>query len=206
MGAAGEELIVAWRVGERVVCAGQIDALFADKYGYYYVRVCRGCNRNPCVLYAHAARLWSLLGQMVDFKRTKKSIDANASAFGRTGAGPVSHVPETPFYKYSLQQSMYELMLEHQEDLAQLMTAECGKPLAESVVASELRATACAEGALTVAFTLANEDGDEVKYALALTVPAALDVDACCASALPGCVTLRAPSTRRASSLSSATV
>ena len=41
------ELTVAWRVGERVVCAGQIDALFADKYGYYYVRVCRGCNRNP---------------------------------------------------------------------------------------------------------------------------------------------------------------
>ena len=71
-----------------------------------------------------------------------------------------------------------------------------GKPLAESVVASELRATACAEGALTVAFTLATEDGDEVKYALALTVPAALDVDACCASALPGCVTLRAPYTR----------
>ena len=33
------ELTVAWRVGERVVCAGQIDALFADKYGYYYVRM-----------------------------------------------------------------------------------------------------------------------------------------------------------------------
>ena len=43
------ELTVAWRVGERVVCAGQIDALFADKYGYYYVRVCRGCNRNRSV-------------------------------------------------------------------------------------------------------------------------------------------------------------
>ena len=111
------ELTVAWRVGERVVCAGQIDALFADKYGYYYVRVCRGCNRNPCVLYAHAARRWSLLGQMVDFKRTKKSIDANASAFGRTGAGPVSHVPDTAFYKYSLQQSMYELMLEQTHGL-----------------------------------------------------------------------------------------
>ena len=108
---------MAWRVGERVVCAGQIDALFADKYGYYYVRVCRGCNRSPCVLYAHAARLWSLLGQMVDFKRTKKSIDANASAFGRTGAGPVSHVPATAFYKYSLQQSMYELMLEQTHGL-----------------------------------------------------------------------------------------
>ena len=35
------ELTVAWRVGERVVCAGQIDALFADKHGYYYVRVPR---------------------------------------------------------------------------------------------------------------------------------------------------------------------
>ena len=35
------ELTVVWRVGECVVCAGQIDALFADKHGYYYVRVCR---------------------------------------------------------------------------------------------------------------------------------------------------------------------
>ena len=35
------ELTVAWRVGECVVCAGQIDALFADKHGYYYVRVWR---------------------------------------------------------------------------------------------------------------------------------------------------------------------
>ena len=54
---------------------------------------------------------------MVDFKRTKKSIDANASAFGRTGAGPVSHVPDTAFYKYSLQQSMYSLMLEQTHGL-----------------------------------------------------------------------------------------
>ena len=54
---------------------------------------------------------------MVDFKRTKKSIDANASAFGRTGAAPVSHVPDTAFYKYSLQQSMYELMLEQTHGL-----------------------------------------------------------------------------------------
>jgi hypothetical protein len=35
------ELTVAWRVGELVVCAGQIDALFTDKHGYYYVRVRR---------------------------------------------------------------------------------------------------------------------------------------------------------------------
>lgn len=78
---------------------------------------CRSCNRNPCGLYTHAARLLCLLVQMVDFKRTKKSIDANAFTFGRTGAGPVSHVPETAFHKYSLQQSMYELMLEQTHGL-----------------------------------------------------------------------------------------
>ena len=71
-----------------------------------------------------------------------------------------------------------------------------GKPVAEAAVASDLRATATAEGALTVAFTLATTDGDTFNYALAFTVPAALDVDECCASALPGCVTLRAPYTR----------
>ena len=55
---------------------------------------------------------------MVDFKRTKKSIDANpSSAFGRTGTSPVGHVSDTAFHKYSLQQSMYELMLEQTHGL-----------------------------------------------------------------------------------------
>jgi hypothetical protein len=55
---------------------------------------------------------------MVDFKRTKKRIDANpSSAFGRTGTGPVSHVPDTAFHKYSLQQSVYALMLEQTHGL-----------------------------------------------------------------------------------------
>ena len=48
------------------------------------------------------------------------------------------------------------------------------------------RATACAEGALTVV-SRSPPRTETRSSTLALTVPAALDVDACCASALPGC-------------------
>tara|TARA_B110000046_G_C12722566_1_gene285202 strand:+ start:268 stop:495 length:228 start_codon:yes stop_codon:yes gene_type:complete len=56
------ELTVAARANGTVVCAGQIDALFIDKHGFCY---------------------------MVDWKRTSKSLDPDASSFGRSGGlGP----------------------------------------------------------------------------------------------------------------------
>ena len=65
------------------------------------------------MLYAHAACPWSLFELLVDFKRTTKSLNADASsAFGRTGTGPVGHVPDTALHKFSMQQCMYALMLE----------------------------------------------------------------------------------------------
>ena len=79
------ELTVAARACDVVVCAGQIDALFIDKHGFFY---------------------------MIDWKRTAKSLDPHASAFGRTGSGPLRHVPANPYHKYSLQLSLYSLMLE----------------------------------------------------------------------------------------------
>ena len=73
------ELTVAWRTDDgAVVTAGQVDALLIDKHGHHY---------------------------MFDFKRTAHALDSHAPGVaGRTGRGPLAHVPDTPFMRYSLQQ------------------------------------------------------------------------------------------------------
>jgi hypothetical protein len=74
------------------VSAGQIDALYVDRRGLYY---------------------------LFDFKRTKKEKRLNANDKGWAprgepppcGLGPMAHLPDTPFQHYSLQASIYALML-----------------------------------------------------------------------------------------------
>ena len=82
------ELAVAWRAdGGRAVTAGQVDCLYKDSEG--------------CVI-------------MVDFKRvaSKHSLEPWARAFGGAyGRPPVELLPDTPFWRYSLQQSLYAVML-----------------------------------------------------------------------------------------------
>lgn len=81
------ELTVAWRVGVTNVCAGQIDALYIDKNDRYYI---------------------------VDFKRVgaKHALDPNEQGFrGAMGIGPAAHLADTHFQKYSLQTSIYNVML-----------------------------------------------------------------------------------------------
>ena len=85
------ELCVGWRAGGRSVSAGQIDALYVDKKGLYY---------------------------LIDFKRveSKNILDPNNSATkrgfkGACGLQPIAHVPDTHYQHYSLQTSIYNLML-----------------------------------------------------------------------------------------------
>ena len=81
------ELCVAWRRSGIGVAAGQIDALLVSCSGQY---------------------------MLLDFKRVQAShrLDANDTAFGsRTGLGPMSHLPDTRYFRYSLQLSIYNLML-----------------------------------------------------------------------------------------------
>lgn len=53
--------------------------------------------------------------EMYDWKRSKKVVDSDGmpviSNFGRTGRYPLSHVPDTSFHHYALQQSMYRYLL-----------------------------------------------------------------------------------------------
>ena len=85
------ELCVGWRVGGQSVSAGQIDALYIDEAGLYYI---------------------------IDFKRVKHTTildpDKAATRQGFKGARalpPISHVPDTHYQHYSLQTSIYNLML-----------------------------------------------------------------------------------------------
>ena len=85
------ELSVSYRVGEVYVCAGQIDALYVDAAGMYYI---------------------------IDFKRVraKYQIDPKhrysmRGYEGAMGRGPVKCLPDTRFHKYSLQAAMYNVML-----------------------------------------------------------------------------------------------
>ena len=84
---------MGWRVDGQSVSAGQIDALYVDKDGLYY---------------------------LLDFKRVAKNhkLDPNEKGFttGRgvppaCGLGPMAHLPDTHYQKYSLQTSIYNLML-----------------------------------------------------------------------------------------------
>jgi len=80
------ELTVFYMRGGVVVTAGQIDALFRSKKTQQYY--------------------------IIDWKRIKpdKRIDAAARAF-RNGLGFASSIPDTQHYQYSLQTSIYSLML-----------------------------------------------------------------------------------------------
>lgn len=80
------ELTVFYMRGGVVVTAGQIDALFHSKKTHQYY--------------------------IIDWKRIKpdKRIDAAARAF-RNGLGFASSIPDTQHYQYSLQTSIYSLML-----------------------------------------------------------------------------------------------
>jgi hypothetical protein len=124
------ELCVAYRLGGRVVSAGQIDALFIDKNGLYYI---------------------------VDFKRVAKhhKLDPKEKGFTpdratippRTGLGALSHLPDTHFQKYSLQTSVYNLMLldTHNIDVADrmyLLRCHSDRAAYELVKCGDLRAEA----------------------------------------------------------------
>lgn len=79
------ELSVAWRVDQTAVSAGQIDCLYESREG---------------------------LVTMVDFKRvaSKHSLEPWASSYGKYGKPPLEEVPDAPFWRYSLQQSLYNVM------------------------------------------------------------------------------------------------
>lgn len=49
---------------------------------------------------------------IVDLKRTDKDLDAQASSYGKTGAGPMSVYKDNDHMRYSLQQSLYGVLLE----------------------------------------------------------------------------------------------
>lgn len=74
------------------VCAGQIDALMQDKCGSYYI---------------------------VDWKRSKHVLTPRTRAFNnKKGIHPITQsIPDTDFCKYSLQLSLYSVMLEHAHSL-----------------------------------------------------------------------------------------
>jgi thymidylate kinase len=100
------ELIVAHRCGGRVVCAGQIDALFRNAAG-------------------------DLL--LVDYKRTCKHSALRPDAIGFDGAcgvWPVEGVADTPFQRYSLQVSLYAVMLlqTHMIDVGDRLFIVCMHP------------------------------------------------------------------------------
>jgi len=81
------ELCVSYRVEGINVCAGQIDALYTDNDGRFYI---------------------------VDFKRVSKkhALTVDDEGFrGKTGIGPAALLPDTNFIHYSLQTSAYNVML-----------------------------------------------------------------------------------------------
>ena len=87
------ELCVGWRANGQSISAGQIDALYVDKHGRHY---------------------------LFDFKRVANNHKLDPKAKGFTpgpgtppacGLGPMAHLPDTHFQKYSLQTSIYNLML-----------------------------------------------------------------------------------------------
>lgn len=81
------ELCVFHRVANLNVCAGQVDMLYRGSDGLYY---------------------------LMDWKRTAKHHTLNASdkAYAdRRGLGPMAHLPDTDFQRYSLQTSTYNRML-----------------------------------------------------------------------------------------------
>ena len=121
------ELCVGWRSGGRSVSAGQIDALYIDKAGLYY---------------------------LIDFKRveSKKILDPSKAATkrgfkGACGLAPIEHVPDTEYQHYSLQTSIYNLMLRDTHgidvgDRMYLLRMHADRAQHERVVCRDLRAEA----------------------------------------------------------------
>lgn len=81
------ELSVAYRDGAQAVTAGQIDCLYRDRAGRLY---------------------------LFDFKRvsSKHLLQPWERCYGRYGSAPVHEVPDSPFWRYSLQLSLYNVMAE----------------------------------------------------------------------------------------------
>lgn len=122
------ELSVGWRADGRSVSAGQIDALYVDKDGLHY---------------------------LFDFKRVAKHHklcpkDKGFAVRGEeppVGAGPMAHLPDTHFQKYSLQTSIYNLMLQNTHgidvgDRMYLLRMHADRPEFEQVQCRDLRAEA----------------------------------------------------------------
>lgn len=123
------ELCVGWRAGGRSVSAGQIDALYVDKAGLYY---------------------------LIDFKRveSKNILDPKKPATkrgfkGACGLPPIDHVPDTHYQHYSLQTSIYNLMLKQTcgrdydvGDRMYLVRMHADRAEPEHVLCADLRAEA----------------------------------------------------------------
>ena len=77
------EMMTWWEYNGRMVAAGTVDALFTDPQG----------------------QVW-----LFDWKRTKKPLDGT-DAFNRKGSGPVAHIDDSTLHKYSLQASLYSVMI-----------------------------------------------------------------------------------------------
>ena len=93
------ELAVAWRFEGRAVSAGQIDILYRSRDGDVV---------------------------MIDFKRvaSQHSLQPWASSYGRYGMPPVEEVPDARFWRYSLQMSLYNVML---KQVLHMRTRGCGR-------------------------------------------------------------------------------
>jgi hypothetical protein len=61
--------------------------------------------------------------RVVDVKRSKTPLHANAPNYGKWGTGPAAAIKDTDFYRYSLQCWLYSCMLQR------LTGKECGAPL-----------------------------------------------------------------------------
>lgn len=116
------------RAGGRSVSAGQIDALYVDKDGLHY---------------------------LFDFKRVAKHHklcpkDKGFAVRGEAppvGVGPMAHLPDTHFQKYSLQTSIYNLMLQNTHgidvgDRMYLLRMHADRSEFERVQCRDLRAEA----------------------------------------------------------------
>ena len=119
------ELTVAYVAGDMVVTAGQIDSIWIDRNGRLY---------------------------MIDWKRSRKPLLAHASAsYGRFGSGPLAHVPDSAYHRYSIQQHLYNLLLEQRHGLRcdgglylLRLHAELGEGAYEMVQCPDMRAEALA--------------------------------------------------------------
>ena len=120
---------MGWRADGRSISAGQIDALYVDKRGLHY---------------------------LFDFKRTAKhhKLDPKEKGFapGRgqppaCGLGPMAHLPDTHFQRYSLQTSIYNLMLANTHgvdvgDRMYILRMHADREAYELVQCADLRAEA----------------------------------------------------------------